>query len=178
MSPAPDLLLEEVLRCYKPHCRYLRSMSVNMVDGRLRAVAELAIGESCYIDDTGHLNAVEVNIAYNQMLYYALAVAVRDRLDPVFATWSMEEYWRRRLPDILITKLVSRFRRPVDPRDFHGEFTLTGSARRTLGAGNPPLIALTTAFRFWDDHDGSSDGEVTVAIAGSGFPALAQDHQP
>ncbi len=165
---ADDALLEQVLHCYKPHCRYLTAMSVSEVDGQLRGVGELTIDESCYIDDTGHLNAVEVNIAYNQMLYHVIATAVRDRLDPVFATWTMDDYWRRRLPDILITKLVSRFRSPVDPRGFHGEITFTGVTQRRLNSESPPLIALDTVFRFWDDRAGRSEGEVTVAIVGSG----------
>ncbi|GGS49618.1 FcoT family thioesterase [Actinokineospora fastidiosa] len=163
--PTDTDLLARVLRCYKPNCRYLRAMSVSAVDGHLLGTAELAVDESCYIDDTGHLNAVEVNIAYNQMLYYAIALAVREDLVPaVLGTWTMDDYWRRQLPDILITRMVSRFRWPVDPRRFHGEFALTGHSSRRLSAESPPLIALETGFRFWDDHRGRSDGEVTVAI--------------
>jgi hypothetical protein len=166
--PNDPELLARVLDCYKPHCRYLTSMTVSTADstdGAVLGTAELAIGESCYIDDTGHLNAVEVNIAYNQMLYYVLAKSVQERLVPAFAQWSMADYWRRRLPDTLITKLLSRFRRPIDPRRFSGEFTLTRAAQRRLREHNPPLIVLDTAFRFWDDH-GRADGEVTVAITG------------
>jgi hypothetical protein len=160
-------LLPQVLECYKPHCRYLTKMTVSVVDGQVRGQAELAIGESCYIDDTGHLNAVEVNIAYNQMLYYVIATAVRDGLEPVFSGWTMEEYWKRRLPDILITKLLSRFRWPVNPRRFFGEFELTQATQRRLASGTPPLTALETTFRFWDDHKGRADGQVTVAVVGS-----------
>jgi hypothetical protein len=160
-------LLDRVLECYKPNCRYLTKMTVSAVDGQVQGAAELAIGESCYIDDTGHLNAVEVNIAYNQMLYYVIAAAVQDRLEPTFSAWTMEEYWRRRLPDILITKLLSRFRWPVNPRHFFGEFTLTNASQRRLTPDSAPLIALDTTFRFWDDHRGRADGEVTVAVVGS-----------
>jgi hypothetical protein len=160
-------LLTRVLRCYKPHCRYLRSMTVTVADGVIRGRGELAIGESCYIDDTGHLNAVEVNIAYNQMLYYVVAKSVREQLGPIFSTWTMDDYWRRQLPDILITRLTSRFRRPVNPRHFFGEFELTRATQRRLTPDGPPLICLDTAFRYWDDDKGQSSGEVTVAITGS-----------
>jgi hypothetical protein len=162
--PTDAELLARVLHCYKPHCRYLQAMTVSVVDGRVRGVGELAIGESCYVDDSGHLNAVEGNIAYNQMLFYVIAVAVRERLGPVFSTWTMADYWRRQLPDILIAKLVSRFRRPADRSRFHGELTFVSATQRRLRPGSPPLIALETAFRFWDDHKGHADGEVTVAI--------------
>jgi hypothetical protein len=136
-------------------------------DGGVRGFAELAIGESCYIDDTGHLNAVEVNIAYNQMLYYTIATSVEQQLIPAFADWTMADYWQRQLPDILITKLTTRFRRPIDRSGFFGEFELRHATRRTLTLGGPPLIALDTAFRFWDSHGGRADGEVTIAVGAS-----------
>jgi hypothetical protein len=157
-------LLDQVLECYKPHCRYLKKITVSAAGGVVTAGGEFGIGESCYIDDTGHLNAVEVNICYNQMLYFAVAESVRDRLHPVFAGWTMDDYWRRRLPDVLISRLTSRFHRPIGSRRFFGEFELTSATRRRLRPGSPPLISLHTAFRFWDDDSGRCDGEVAVAI--------------
>lgn len=161
-------VLDQVLRPYKPNCRYLRAMTVSSDgDDHVQGLGQLAIGESCYIDDTGHLNAVEVNIAYNQMLYYVVAESVRQRLVGVFADWTMDEYWRRQLPDVLITRLTTRFRRPIDRSDFFGEFDLRHATRRRLTLTGPSLIALDTAFRFWDTSGGRADGEVTIAIGES-----------
>ncbi len=139
-------------------------MVVTHSDGVICGAAELSIEESCYIDDTGHLNAVEVMIGYNQMLYYVIAKAVREGLGPVFSGWTMEDYWRRQLPGILITKVTSEFRRPIDPRNYHGEFELTGVAHRRLRPESAPLTALETSFRYWDDHNGRASGQVAVAI--------------
>ncbi|HEY4459220.1 MAG TPA: FcoT family thioesterase [Pseudonocardiaceae bacterium] len=159
-------LLEEVLRPYKPNCHYLKAMTVD-ADNGVRGLAELAIGESCYIDDTGHLNAVEVNIAYNQMLYYVIATVVREQLVPAFAGWTIDDYWRRQLPDILITKLTTRFRAPIDRSGFFGEFELRNATRRRLNPAGPALIALDTGFRFWDGRGGRADGDVTIAVSES-----------
>jgi hypothetical protein len=136
-------------------------------DVTVRGLADLAIGESCYIDDTGHLNAVEVNISYNQMLYYAVAKSVQERLGPIFSTWTMADFWSRQLPDMLITKLVSRFRHQADRSRFSGEIELGRPRQRRFTPAGPPLIVVETAFRFWDDRDGRVDGEVTVAIVAS-----------
>lgn len=162
--PCDEALLDRVLGCYKPNARYLRTMALTESGGVLHGRAELGIEESCYIDDTGHLNAVEVTIGYNQMLYYALAVAVREQLNPVFSGWSMEAYWRRRLPDILITRMTSDFHRPVTPGRYRGEFELTGATRRRLRPADPVLIAADTGFRFQDDRGGQAAGRVSVAI--------------
>ncbi|WP_198047615.1 FcoT family thioesterase [Kutzneria sp. 744] len=160
-------LLDDVLRCYKPHCRYLRSMDF-AVDGEvLRGVGEFGIAESCYIDDTGHLNSVEVNICYNQMLYAVIATAVHRGVGDVFGGWTMAEFRRRQLPDILIARFSSSFPRPVNPRSFRGELTVDRIAQRRLRPDAGPLVSLTTSFRFWDDVGGSSTGTAHVAIVDS-----------
>lgn len=160
-------LLSEVLRCYKPHCRYLTSMTVQADGEMLRGTGSLAISESCYIDDTGHLNAVEAGICYNQMLYQLIATAVQHGLGAVFSTWTMDDFRRRQLPDILIARFTSAFHRPIDPRSFHGEFTVERATQRRLRAGADPMVSLETSFRFWDDAGGTAAGDARVAIVGS-----------
>lgn len=172
--PTDEELLARVLRCYKPNCRYLTAMTLSVMgepDGgkgaAVRGLADLAIGESCYIDETGHLNAVEVNIVYNQMCYYAIAKSVAERLGPVFSAWTMDDFWRRQLPEMLIAKLSIRFRRAVERSRFSGELELGRAKQRRFTPAGPSLTAMDTAFRFWDDRDGRVDGEVTVAIVSS-----------
>ncbi|KOV60473.1 FcoT family thioesterase [Streptomyces sp. MMG1121] len=156
-------LLARVLAPYKAHCAYLRSAVVTAHDGLSAARCEFAIPESCYIDDTGHLNAVEVNIAYNQMMYYLVAKSVQERLLTGFEDWTLDDFWRHQLPDILIARFSARFRRPVDPRAFHGELEFRSVARRTPAASRPFLHAQTV-HRYWDADGGQCDGETTLAF--------------
>src|SRR4051794_18927348 len=76
-------LLERLLAPYKPGCRYLLEATLGYpTDGRapfpddpsswVAARGRFAIPSSCYVDATGHLNAVEFNIAYDQLCYAAL----------------------------------------------------------------------------------------------------------
>lgn len=161
----PDLLAR-VLRCYKPHCRYLRSMTFSSVDGLPRGHGTLAIEESCYIDDTGHLNAVEVNIAYNQLMYHTFANAVRHGVGPVFGGWTMEEYWARQLPDILIARMDTSFIRPINPRSFLGRFQVDRLTRRVIR--DRPLISAETSFEFWDEAGGLARGRTRIAVVTHG----------
>ncbi|MGQ4360537.1 (2E)-enoyl-ACP glycyltransferase [Streptomyces sp. SAS_272] len=158
-----DELLERVLRPYKAHCKYLEAASVSSRSGRVTARGEFSIPESCYIDDTGHLNAVEVNISYNQMMYYAIAKSVQEGLLADFASWTLEDFWRHQLPDILIARFGGSFRRPIDARSFFGEIEFLSVERRSPGGGNP-LIVADTAYRYWDDAGGRCDGDVKIAI--------------
>ncbi len=157
-------LLAKVLSCYKPHCRYLKDLTV---DGH-RGEGRFAIPESCYIDDTGHLNAVEVNICYNQLLYALIATSVRDGTPPVFDTWTMAEFWRRRLPDILISRFSSEFRKPIDARSFAGELAFDRVVARRLRPDRAPFVSIDTRFRFWDTGGGESAGTARIAIVDGG----------
>jgi hypothetical protein len=157
-----DELLVQVLRPYKQNCKYLKSASVSSQSGSVTAQCEFSIPESCYIDDTGHLNAVEVNISYNQMMYYAVAKSVKEGLLEGFASWTLDDYWRHQLPDILIARFGGNFRRPINARSFSGEIEFLSVERRSPG-GNP-LIVADTSYRYWDSAGGRCDGEVKLAI--------------
>lgn len=156
-------LLAQVLRPYKANCTYLRSASVSSFSGRVTARCEFSIPESCYIDDTGHLNAVEVNIGYNQMMYYALAKSVKEGLLEEFGSWTLEDYWNHQLPDILIARFGGNFRRPINARSFSGEIDFLSVERRSPG-GESPLLIADTSYRYWDGAGGRCDGEVKIVV--------------
>jgi hypothetical protein len=161
--PTDEELLTRVLVPYKAHCKYLKTALVTAEAGLASARCEFAVPQSCYIDDTGHLNSVEVNIAYNQMMYYLVAKSVKEGLLTGFETWTLDDFWRHQLPDILIARFAGTFRRPVNPRSFQGEMEFRSVTRRAPGGGSPFLHA-ETSYRYWDTDGGRSDGEATLAF--------------
>nr|WP_209310524.1 FcoT family thioesterase [Streptomyces spiramenti] len=157
-------MLDRALRPYKRHCLYVRSARVEAgAGGALTVHSRLSVPESCYIDDTGHLNAVEVNICYNQMMYFLVAKAVKEGLHPALAEWTLDDFWQRQLPDILIARFAGNFRRPVDAREFTGELTIGSVELKTPGRGSPFLLA-DTAYRYRDESGGRCDGTATLVI--------------
>ncbi|MFJ4650515.1 FcoT family thioesterase [Nocardia sp. NPDC088792] len=174
MSVAPVLLdndaalLDEVLRCYKPHCRYLKSLTVAVTGDRVIGTGTFSIPEPCYIDDTGHLNAVEVGICYNQLLYQTMATMVRHSTGPVLADWTMDEFLRRYLPDVLIASSRNVFRRAIDSQSFTGEFVIERATRYQPRADLPERVALETSYRFRDEAGGECDGEIRVVVVDTG----------
>ncbi|MFF8732440.1 FcoT family thioesterase [Streptomyces sp. NPDC015171] len=156
-------LLARVLVPYKEHCKYLKSAEVLAGPEHTSVRCAFAIAESCYIDDTGHLNSVEANIAYNQMMYYLVAKSVREGLLPALRDWTLDDFWHHQLPDILLTRFAGTFRRPVDPRSFSGELAFRSVTRREP-AGGKPFLHAETAYRYWDADGGRCDGEATLAF--------------
>jgi hypothetical protein len=165
-------LLEQVLRPYRPHCRYLKSVEVTAAGepaegGRVSVTGGFEIPESCYIDDTGHFNSVEFNICYNQMFYYLAAKSVAAGLVRPFSGWTMADFWRRQLSDFLIVDFRSTFRRAISSRRFSGEVAIVDIVDWAGSDVREPLTVVRTECRYWDDHGGSCRGEVKLAVTGS-----------
>jgi hypothetical protein len=155
-------LLARVLEPYaRPRTQYLKSATV-AVDGELAsAEGRFSIPFPCYIDDTGHLNSVEVNICFNQLMYYLIAKCVRERVVPEFDDWTMDDYWAKQLPDILIARFESHFKRPIDSGEFSGEVSFA-EFRRTNRSR--PVQIVEMPWRFWDASGGHAQGQVRMAL--------------
>ena len=155
-------LLRDVLRPYaKPKTGYLKSATVNVTGDLASAQGDFAIPYPCYIDDTGHLNSVEVNICFNQLMYYLVAKCVQERAVPALVGWTMDDYWAKQLPDMLIATFTSRFRRPIDSSSFAGEVSFGEFSERNRSR---PIQIIDMPWRFWDADGGLADGEVRMAM--------------
>jgi hypothetical protein len=128
----------------------------------LNAVAavrgRLAIPDSCYIASTGHFNAVEFNICYNQLTYCLLAKCIDENVLASFAGWSLNEFSRRQLADFLIARFFSVFYRPLHGGSFEGSVEITKVAVRR------DATFLRTICRFEDDGGGRAEGGATIAV--------------
>jgi hypothetical protein len=153
-------LLARVLVPYKPHCRYLRTAAVRYTAAKATAVASgtFMIPESCYIASTGHFNAVEFNICYNQLTYCLLAKCIEDGALEVFDGWTLAEFSRRQLSDYLIARFFSAFHKPLTAPTFRGEVEIVQIAVRR------DATFMKTVCRFSDDTGGRAEGGATIAI--------------
>lgn len=162
LYPDDAPLRERVLVPYRDKARYLKSATVRASAADVAVTGEFGIDESCYIDDTGHFNAVEFNICFNQAAYYLIAKSVQEKLIGGFAEWSMDDYWQRQLGNLLIYRFNSRFRSALSARRFEGEVRFPEPVVRRR-PGKPPVMFIDMAVRFWDEAGGECDGNVTIA---------------
>ncbi|OYN76044.1 FcoT family thioesterase [Mycolicibacterium sphagni] len=140
---------------------YLKHATVARRENLIVGTGELGFDRSCYIEETGHFNAVEFIISYNQLIYYTLAASVRDHLIPELSSWTMDDYWQRQLPSVLISKMSTRFRQPINSRSYRGVLTITDIEFRQRSR---PLLALQTTIEFSDDGVGSAVGELEIVL--------------
>ncbi|MFT7465379.1 MAG: hypothetical protein ACI9EF_003745 [Pseudohongiellaceae bacterium] len=169
-EPVSDPLLARVQQPYKPHCRYIRSATVRRLDqpGQtqpgdklVEARAQFGIAESCYIDETGHFNSVEFNLCYNQLIYVLLAQSAKEGLLDALGDMTLDHFYQRMLPDVLIHDFACRFSKPMDRRHFEGLLTVLEAK------DHGHMILLRTHCQFSDSHGGLSLGNVSLAIVDS-----------
>lgn len=148
---------------------YLKQASTNFkvtdrVDQRVESdteyklKGEFSITESCYIKSTGHFNAVEFNICYNQLFYVAIAHACSLKLLNCVQHMTLDEFYLKQLSHIYIVRLESYYKKIIDPRSFWGVMNI----KKTKSLKN--LTLFKTGIAFWDSDDGLSYGEVDVVI--------------
>ncbi len=146
--------LDSILAPYaRKGCRYLLEADLDWPV----AQGVFCIPESFYIDSTGHFNAVELVICYNQLSYVLFADALWNGRIKGMSKISPEDYKKLQLSNMLIVRM--------DNMRFHKLINATHPFRGTVRAGritsrHNAYFAKTT----YDFEDGTQTGEIDVAL--------------
>jgi len=161
-------LVDLVLAPYLPPCRYMKQAFARTPDSAspgssLALRADFVIPSSCYINSTGHFNAVEANICVNQLAYLLFAWSVQDAKEHPFSAvvgpFDLGTFREKQLPNMWILTLQTSFRRAINPHGFQGTIEWTEATRKRSN-----LLLLDMSFRFSDDVRGQAEGTVQFAI--------------
>lgn len=147
--------LEAMLKPYYPECRYLLKAELDfpIIKGIF------SIPKTFYGDQSGHFNATELMMCYNQICYTFFAESFDQGLVESVGRISLEEFKTYQMGSCLIATLNNiKFRKPINPKNFFGELTLKKSLRRN------DFVFLTTDFSFRDNHEGKATGEAMLTL--------------
>lgn len=162
--------LARVLIPYRDNCKYLKHISfeyqpigpgvdADASEASIVALGDLSIPESCYIDSTGHFNAVEFQICANQLMYALGAEVTRLGILRAFSSMDLEGYYTRQLSNVLITNVTSAFRKVMNPRRFQGRLQLD----RAYCLRDRAFWECSLAY--FDDEGGAADGNIVVTMS-------------
>ena len=165
--------VSKVLAPYFEHTTYLKEATMirrathgSEKPRELVAAGEFHIGQSCYIQSTGHFNAVEFNICFNQLAYVTYAYCFEteyfrerhpewgERLDMLNPT----NFAKNQLSSMLIVNLASKFKKEIRGNHFQGELEI-GKMRTMRNC-----MFSTNHVKFYDDEGGFAEGDVTLAL--------------
>lgn len=174
-------LLQRILAPYSPTgTDYLkstellhswRSASHNEDDPFITSTGAFSIPNSCYIQATGHFNAVEFIICYNQLAYATFGQLFDGEFfkdagfgdicpgstGEAIANISIDTFFRDQLASMLILKTTTKFRGMIDAKNFYGTFSINKFKAR----GNTLFCETTCVFR--DNNKGYAEGDVLLA---------------
>lgn len=161
-----DNYISMVSSPYFENCRYIKSadmfyeksISTNMGPKMVRLDCEFSIQESCYIQSTGHFNAVEFIMCANQIGYIIIAKIIELGLIKHLTKNDNGFFLKKQLPDILILKVSSSFRSEINPKRFNG----TGIAKNFRKKGNHLIFSGDLTFK--DNNGGTSTGDVLCCV--------------
>jgi hypothetical protein len=167
--------IDDILKPYRKHAQYLKSAELTHFQdkcscatkgkdtGLITAKGRFSIPESCYIDDTGHFNAVEFNICFNQLAYVAfgkcLEANILKNLRLEGASVSFGDFKRHQLANMLIVSIESRYYKMLKSDDFTAELTIN---RISASAG---AYFVFTSITFADAEGIKAKGTVLLAFA-------------
>lgn len=176
-----DTFTAEILKPYRQNATYLKSAVITEVNDKVAIATgtpdrklisgkgRFCIPESCYIEDTGHFNAVEFNICYNQLAYVLFAGCINAGLMHKVRAGDVEipsitEFKRHQLPAMMIVSLESRYFKPLNSRDFAGELTVN----KISAVGSAWFFF--TGITFADSEGVKAKGSVVLAFSPSYNP--------
>lgn len=164
----PDDLFQSILTPYRKECTYLKKMWIDFygdpgaepsaVGGDIVGRSQFSIPGSFYINDTGHFNAVEFNLCYNQVAYVYLAYCCDQKLIPPMSSVDLAYYKKQQLGGILIARFSSSFHSQMTAASFWGEVSLPKTVEKKRH------WLLDTHIRYWDEGEGRSEGDVLLAF--------------
>lgn len=176
--PISDAFLAKILTPYKDNAKYLRSARIlhyyepefntpitKEQDDLVTIEGRFSIPESCYIDDTGHFNAVEFNICYNQLAYVLFGKCIQTGIfHKVVADWeqrvnlSFDTFLKYQLSSMYIAKIEGNFLKPLNSKAFGARLSIT----RILWTAQTAFVY--TKICFSDAQGVKSKGGVLLAF--------------
>ncbi|MDT5137017.1 MAG: hypothetical protein QOD58_1279 [Mycobacterium sp.] len=160
-APIEENLLVQVLEPYAyKGCRYVLDASYKATEDSVLAYGNFSIDEPAYIRSTGHFNAVELIMCFNQLTYSAFAAAVLHEEIPELRGWSISDFFDLQLPSMLIKNTSSRFRRPIHAKKFSARLLCQNFE---IMERSCRYLSVPCVIEFWDEFGGSATAEVELA---------------
>ncbi|BAX93292.1 FcoT family thioesterase [Mycobacterium shigaense] len=160
--PIAEELLSMVLEPYSyKGCRYLVDAEYKSTGDSVLAYGSFRIEQPAYIRSTGHFNAVELVICFNQLAYAAFAPAIINRELPIVDGYSIADFFDNQLPSMLIRSTSSQFKKSINAQSFSARllcenFRIIERTRRYL--------SIPCSIEFWDQSGGAASGQIELAV--------------
>lgn len=123
MSLIDNGFISETLKHY--WVSFIKSAKIIKQNKIILSYSRLGVDKPWYCDDTGHMNAVELNLSFNQLMYVTIGHSICNGWIPELNDKSQDYFFEKYWEDFLITKIESKFKAPVNVSEFSGLLRIT-----------------------------------------------------
>ncbi len=122
---AEEIINKALVTYIAKNTRYITQAQVYNTADIVNLTAQFSIKESCYLSPgSGHFNAVEALMCFNQMIYVALLAGIEKKMFPFYADITPDEFneHRRRVYILEFEKI--KFKKQINNNLFYGHLEL------------------------------------------------------
>ena len=148
------------LKPYKEDCRYLQYATISNLP-KIIAYGEFVVPDSCYIKETNHINAIDINICYNQLGYYLLYEMIENDLLKQYIDWDPTDFLRYQLSHVFITNLSMKFLKKITNKNFYGSICVDYVKKKKQN------VIINTTFIFYENSSVRVKGRCEIIIENS-----------
>lgn len=127
-----EIINKALITYIAKNTRYLSRAKLYKTNNTIKLDADFAIKESCYLyPSSGHFNAVEALICFNQMLYVALLGGIDKKMFSFYDNITADTFNEHRREVYILEFEKIKFKKQIDNTFFHG--TLELEPRHKIG---------------------------------------------
>lgn len=166
----PKILTAVLSPYHNTQTDYLKQAEIIPSHNLLAASGDFSIPKSCYIDSTGHFNAVEFIICYNQLAYAIFGYGFRYGLfkdipiasgnteaGRILSSTSYDNYLNKQLGSTFILRSDLSFKKIINPTGFKGTINIHQFLYRNK------TFFVKTSCEFFCESEGKATGQIILA---------------
>lgn len=159
-TPVPSQIVSMMIDGYFRHCRYLTSAEIAYDNKNFaHARGDFKIGSCCYCTGTGHFNASELPLCFNQLGYSMFAAGVENGYFLELGMHSAKEFLSAQRNRCFIAKIEKiLFKKPINPKDFFGSVDIVNVSKCS---GNC-FYRINSSF--YDSREGKASASFLIAV--------------
>jgi len=125
INVSEDIINRALVTYLAKNTRYVINAQISKINDTVNLTADFSIKESCYLSPaSGHFNAVEALMCFNQMLYVALLGGINEKMFSFYEHITPDDFNRHRRKVYLLEFEKIKFKKQINNEFFHGRITL------------------------------------------------------
>ena len=116
-----EIINKALITYLAKNTRYITQAQISNTGEVTKLLAQFSIKESCYLSPgSGHFNAVEAIMCFNQMLYVELLAGIEKKMFPFYLHISPDEFNQNRRKVYLLEFEKIKFKKQINNNSFYG----------------------------------------------------------